>query len=388
MAARVNGGSLRTFPWWRWAVSVTMTAAACLTAVELSLGVGEWWRARAARVGGIARLSAYAPFTRQYLHPFYYFFFTQDPAQLQRMNNAIVSVDAHGYRGPGPERRGRRKLAFLLGGSAAFGYGSSSDATTISGYLNQLQDDYHVVNAGVPSWSSTQEFARLAHQLLQERPQVVIVYDGFNDAIVSYHYARLGKQYPSGTPESYEYLEEQVHDIRAQHLVRVDLRRLRQAMFPRIRKALRAMLRADGSLAHAAHAGSPGSAPSDALVATAREAALAYRRNVDLMSRLSSASGIRLIACWQPTLLQHHHLTTEAERLMPAEAGDGAFTAFLREFHRAAMAAPRDGVALVDLSDLFDRHERMPFLDQVHLSDDGNELVARELLRYLRGEGS
>lgn len=159
-------------------------------------------------------MPAYRPFTVQYLHPFYYFFFPRDPHEIQRINNKVCSIDARGFRGTTPEEKGSRQLAFILGGSAVFGQGSSSNETTISGYLNKLQKTYHVVNAGVPSWNSTQEFYRMSMELLSYKPTLIIVYDGFNDAAVGFTYLSQQKNYPPGTPESYQDLEEHFDDIR------------------------------------------------------------------------------------------------------------------------------------------------------------------------------
>lgn len=105
----------------------------------------------------------YNAFTRQYIHPYYYFFFPRDPKVIHSINNSVVSIDKNGFRGGGPELASdkKRRLAFVLGGSVAFGHGCSSDQNTISGYLNKIQSKYHFVNAGVPSWNSTQEFYRL-----------------------------------------------------------------------------------------------------------------------------------------------------------------------------------------------------------------------------------
>ena len=95
---------------------------------------------------------AYYPFGFQHINPTYLFFFPFEPEARTALSNEHVTLDEAGFRGQGPEFVGDRKLAFLIGGSTAFS-SASSDSTTITGYLNQIQDRYFFVNAGVPSWN-------------------------------------------------------------------------------------------------------------------------------------------------------------------------------------------------------------------------------------------
>ena len=70
------------------------------------------------------------------------------------------------------------------------------------------------MNAAVPSWNSLQEFYRLACQILDYEPDLVITYDGSNDATLAYHYWQEGLDYPAGTPDSFDQLHALVDDIR------------------------------------------------------------------------------------------------------------------------------------------------------------------------------
>jgi hypothetical protein len=124
---------------------------------------------------------AYAPFMTESLHPIYMFFFPPTAAERRQIGNAVCSIDEHGFREPGLARAQGRKLAFLLGGSVAFGLFASSNDATITSHLNRLQDEYFFVNAGVPGFTSTQELVRLAVELADHQPAVVIALDGWND---------------------------------------------------------------------------------------------------------------------------------------------------------------------------------------------------------------
>jgi lysophospholipase L1-like esterase len=95
----------------------------------------------------------------------------------------------YGFRGPEiskikPENTFR---IFTLGGSTMQSVYSTSDNTTIPGYLQQkfdsLKKDYkvEVINAGVGGDWSFQESEKIKKKLLGFNPDLFIVYDGWND---------------------------------------------------------------------------------------------------------------------------------------------------------------------------------------------------------------
>ncbi len=158
---------------------------------------------------------AYRPFTIQHLHPHYLFFYPLAPADRLALANPVCSLDADGFREPGPAAAAGRKLAVLIGGSAAFGHYATSNDTTIASYLNRLQREYFFVTAGVPSWNSTQELMRMAMQIAPMKPALVIAYDGVNDAaLMGLGVDGSSQKYPMGTPESFDLLEDRLDEAR------------------------------------------------------------------------------------------------------------------------------------------------------------------------------
>ena len=101
-----------------------------------------------------------------------------------------ININSHGFRGQEvsiqkPENTFR---IFGIGGSTMVGSGSTSDVTTIPGYLQNefdslnLQYNVEVVNAGiVGAWSLT-ETNLIKTKLLNFNPDLFIIYDGWNDA--------------------------------------------------------------------------------------------------------------------------------------------------------------------------------------------------------------
>ena len=68
-----------------------------------------------------------------------------------------------------------------------YGYGSTSDKTTIAGYLQQefentnLGMNIEVINAGIPAADSYSESIYIKNRLIEFEPDLFIVYDGWND---------------------------------------------------------------------------------------------------------------------------------------------------------------------------------------------------------------
>lgn len=147
----------------------------------------------------------YKPFMGQELNPFTIFSIPNVSNETVHMNN--------GFRGPGPEARGNKKLAFLLGGSTAFSNFSSSDDTTITAYLNKMQNTYFFVTAGVPSFGTTQELSRLINEILPfYKPALIVSFAGVNDVAHGTFYAHT--KYPIGTPESFPDLDTVLDDYK------------------------------------------------------------------------------------------------------------------------------------------------------------------------------
>ena len=76
---------------------------------------------------------------------------------------------------------------FMLGGSPMFGYGASSDETTIPGYMQEFLNktdfgfDIEVINSGIQAADSSKELKLLKQRLITFSPDLVIMYDGWND---------------------------------------------------------------------------------------------------------------------------------------------------------------------------------------------------------------
>ena len=305
-----------------------------------------------------------------------FFFPLQADARIA-MGNDVVSIDANGFRGPGPDEVKGRKLAFFLGGSSAFGWYSSSDATTITGYLNALQAEYHFVNAGMPSWNSTQELFRTVHQILKFAPDLIMTYDGANDAAILNRYETLGLDYPPGTPETFETLHQMVDDLKGGGRGWFNLH---ERLFPTMMRGIRKMRWKASAVRDRA---------GDEAIERGVEA---YVHNLQVMHDVMSAREGRFVGFFQPIRSMHANIPAEHVRKdrLPT----------FRKFHELAMNRYRPKFEYHDFTSFFDAHfEEIPsidahsgadvtdstiFVDEVHLHDEGNRLIAEGIIARMK----
>ena len=104
-------------------------------------------------------------------------------------NYDTININSHGFRGFDftEQKSDNTYRIFIVGGSTVFGYGSTSDQTTIPGYLQteftklDINKKVEVINAGVGFATSFEEAYLLKTKLLQYDPDLIIIYDGGND---------------------------------------------------------------------------------------------------------------------------------------------------------------------------------------------------------------
>lgn len=281
---------------------------------------------------------------------------------------------------------GDRKLAFFLGGSAAFGHFASSDSTTITGYLNASQNEYHFVNAGVPSWNSYQELCRLENQILDYRPELVIAYDGGNDYALLEHFWRRGLDYPAGTPESFDELFALVGDIRAGY-VHVPRKPIWEGLFPRVSNGIQRRL-FPKPRGKSGESSNPITEPlPDSLISAGVRR---YLSNLFCMQAISEASGGRFIGVFQP-VGEFHSNAPECKKNRHPQ---------FMEFKRSVLEKATTLHEYLDFSTIFESYpgkapwlgegihqdlgDEVIFVDSFHLYDRGNRIVAQEIQIYLK----
>jgi hypothetical protein len=110
-------------------------------------------------------------------------------ANAPNQHTVTFNINNDGLRGPElvNVKNENTYRIFLLGGSTLFGQLSTSDNTTIPGYLQQEFDNLkigykiEVINAGIGGATSFHESELIKEKLIHYKPNLFIVYDGWND---------------------------------------------------------------------------------------------------------------------------------------------------------------------------------------------------------------
>jgi len=105
-----------------------------------------------------------------------------------------LNFNSLGFRGPefSEIKPPNTYRIFMVGGSTMFGSGESSDETTIPAILQKMFDSdsfvqkIEVINAGISGGNSDSELRLIEEKLLAFSPDLVVVYDGWNDLRADY----------------------------------------------------------------------------------------------------------------------------------------------------------------------------------------------------------
>ncbi len=283
----------------------------------------------------------------------------------------VFTTDSRGFRTPEftsskPESTFR---IVVLGGSTVVA-AQTNDQTFPALLQDQLNASssrtIEVINAGVPTWTSTQELFLLATEVLNWEPDLVIVYDGRNDL----HYGVLPNAEPNLLPRASQqmaYLEDYQDPWRRNFMTYylIDTR----VIHPR-----------DLSNQQAEISNPDGIPVNYALHQNIIET---YARNLDSMSALLTANGVETLMVFQPNLLTTNKPLTAYEQTN-LDALQSTYTeamlAMLREAAIAAeQVAQQRNVQWADFSGVFDDEASLMLLDDVHQSNAGNTVLAQKL---------
>lgn len=295
--------------------------------------------------------------------------------------NVTISLNALGFRGPPPPMpKGRETRVIMIGGSAAF-LGSTL-SNTIPGHLERLcaergRPDVRVYNWGVFSYVSGQELSLLVRDVADHAPDLVIVYDGANDVVEPWAFDPR-----PGYPFNYHIQEEALRRVGGES----DLGGLAATVLWKsrtLRELLRPVLEA-GTADLAAvrrRAGYRTPGWEDRIVSE-------YLRNVDRMAAVADGCRFRLLVCLQPVVLfKERREPDENRRIGSPELQayvESAYDRIRIGLARMDQSRRTPHARFVDFSQVFRTHRGRVFTDFLHVTDDGNRVVAERLFEIVR----
>ncbi len=267
----------------------------------------------------------------------------------------------------------------MLGGSTVF-VGSPLEKT-IPGQLELMLTetgvrDVRVYNWGMVSAVSGQELAAITHRAIDYHPDLIVVYDGANDATVPYTYdPRPGYPYNYFLTEvGQKYVERRITTL---HMFATLIQKSR---------AVRVLMGdlffiEDNHLALLRHQYGYGTEPwRDHIAKT-------YGQNLSRMATVCNGNRSKLAVFLQPILLYKNHLQQTELAILDRD---------ISQMHckdvypRLALAASQvlggrenEGIYFSDMSRALEDVEEELFWDHLHVNNHGNELIAREMVRQL-----
>ena len=377
---------------------IALFAVLCLAAAIAGLAAGEIWL----RLKTPARVAI--PFYNR-LYPYVMFhprenvsYITVETYEMSHKRRGVAHftnedgfrVPAAGYKIVRPKPAGQLRIA-VLGGSAVQ-MGSTWEDTLPGSLRAVLREampgrDVEVINGGITSCVSRQSIAELVFTVAPYQPDVVVLYDGYNDLFLPITYESRPNY-----PYNFQTMEDAWDAWRTDRqdpLWRVILSR--SYVFNLFAQAAPANTAAQA--AEGFYMGANALRPQQAIdnPALVRDRVAAYLSNWRTLIALASAYHYQPVCVLQPTAGLDRAWASAyiargfAMRKDDADRWVAAFSLFYREADRQvrALAAEYPDVRIVSLAGQY-LPARGHFWDLVHVYDEVNRDIAREIDREMR----
>jgi lysophospholipase L1-like esterase len=298
---------------------------------------------------------------------------------------STINVNSLGFRGQEIQFEKPKDIVriVMLGGSALWGTGVSSDFNTISAQLekklNELRPPkkFQVINTGDSGYVTAQELIVFYDRALQLKPDIVITFDGYNDL-----YAGFTNRF-AGYPQNFQQFKEKLEQHNFLYYLSACVNELlsHSLFIQKLKNKIRIFISKRTKVG-----------PDDIPVTyvEASEIAAAYGRNLEFLDIIAKAYNVRTLYTLQPVLGFGAKKLSEAEKKNLAALNENVFgysnylnkvyPLFLEQLNRLK----KDRQAkILDLTDIFNSREDTIFIDGVHFSDLANEMVAQRIYETL-----
>lgn len=279
-----------------------------------------------------------------------------------------VNINSEGLRGPeiGPKLPGSYRIA-VVGGSAVFGGEVPTDDSTFTGLLEKKLNRegrarFDVINAGVPAYVSMQEVILLADRVIGYNPDVIVIFDGFNDVLTS-----LRRDRRPNYPWWFSEIEKLYYTSISKLFLEKKLKKYRPT------KLLLNWIENKKN--------------DKKIITVSMEQVAFYRRNIDLMCHLAKSYGIDVVLVFQPVALYKENLSgSESDMIGRLDPDYKKALRKMCDLEKTAMSevAKANNVTFVDGTLFFKGISEDIFIDEVHFNQKGHSIVADYLIDFLK----
>ena len=297
-----------------------------------------------------------------------YVFFRSLPS-LELRPHGDFFFDFNGKTVKHEKKNGEYRI-FILGGSVAKGFGSSSPDKAYHQILEALLNEgaqrsegrpYNVVSAGRLGYVSAQELILLQMGILEFKPDLVIHLNGANDILTVTQY-----QEPPGYPFYHQSLKRSLQAVKINKAINQTITKSAflselEAMFKKYRKS------------------EPG--------VTTFNIDRHYRRNMTQSAQLLKANDIPGLIVLQPLLLEKKQLAGHEVTSIKKLSQNNRHI-WLSTFNKLAVSlkeiSEKTGILWKNFQGVFDNQQEETFGDTIHLNDRGQRLLAKALLPIVK----
>jgi len=315
---------------------------------------------------------------------------------IAKTNSSIVSIANDGFREIETQSSKDKKLVFL-GGSTAFGHFSSKNNTTIGAYLNQLSP-LTVINRNAPSWNSHQELVALFKYGFLDKVEASISLSLANDISIICKERNLNNDEALDFPESWVKLNNLVSDIRGEPKTKTNafvrnVKDVARKAFPNTYLLLHE-IKEKNSINKMASKSMFGNCDNNDIERVAKS----FLSNQNKMSKLAQSYGFKHFLIIQPQFELHNGVLIEEGQSLE------------KKFKKSVIKYVMDSKycsknPCLDLSTVFDNKgfflkkyynsvasndsmlkqwiESGIFVDNLHLNDRGNKVIAQETVKWI-----
>lgn len=295
-------------------------------------------------------------------------------ARVTHRGSEITILPDHTRWTGAPESAEGRVRVQVLGGSTTFGTGVTDRDTWPAQLQARLGDGYHVVNHGVPGYSTAEAIIQMGLCVPEAEPDIVVFYQGWND-IRNYHDPEPSSDYRSHGIMQYTNLQVPIqleeHTPIFAKLERVSvLFRINWILASRVAAWRRPVLEL------------PSSVEPDPFVDRV------YARNLDTLETLTRGLGAHTVFVPQ-VLYDHAFEWREVSRPWTPRIRDDALPGLLARFNAIMSRVCDPGVTDCSVVEEIPQQDwrRPHFVDSGHLSREGGALFSEIVARHIRSLG-
>lgn len=281
----------------------------------------------------------------------------------------FINISEEGVRNTwNPKHKDSLNKIFIFGGSAIWGTGVRDNFTIpslLSKNLNKNTEPYFVTNFGEAGYVLSQEIILLIMQLKEGNlPNYVIFYDGVNDTLAALQNGKAGFIYNYNRWKMKLSLEPKIFNEISKEALLNNSKFL--FLFPYLNNLLNKKSAIDETT----------------LKNIAYQIIEDYKKNMDLVEKLSRVYGFKYSFFWQPVLFIVTSKTNE--EILSLDSKNKELEKIY--FYTYTLADRLNKSRFYNLSHLFDKKTETYFIDYCHVGEKQNQIIADEIFEVIKDE--